>query len=338
MSWEAMGQPGRNFVTDAPSAEDISTFSGTPALRPIRVYVGRSQDDDPEERAKIALEELKRLGAFDRKVLLIASPTGTGWLDPGAHDTIEFIQNGDVATVAVQYSFLQSPLALVFETDTGLKQATATMEEVYSYWRTLPESTRPELYMHGISLGAWSSMHSFNVFQMLDQPVAGALWAGPPFPSYLWRQTVAARNPGTPYVLPQVDDGEVVRFSSQFRTPAQGGDQWGQIRINFLQYASDPIVFFEPNSFFRAPEWMQEPPAPDVSPYLHFVPVVTQLQLTLDMILSKALPAGFGHNYLARDYIDAWVAVTNPQPWTSVRTQMLKNICDLGRDTGCAVE
>ncbi|PRX10396.1 UNVERIFIED_ORG: putative membrane protein [Martelella mediterranea] len=338
VDWEAMGQPGRNFVTSAPSAAAIETFSGAPAERPIRVYVGRSQDDDPKERAKIALEELKRLNAFDRKILLIASPTGTGWLDPGAHDTLEFMQNGDVATVAVQYSFLQSPLALIFETDTGLEQASATMEEVYRYWRTLPEDSRPELYMHGISLGAWSSMHAFNVFQMLDKPIAGAVWAGPPFPSYLWRQTVAARNAGTPYVLPVIQDGEVVRFSSQFRKPAQSGGEWGRIRINFLQYASDPIVFFEPDSGFRQPEWMKEPPAPDVSPDLRFVPVVTQFQLALDMALSKALPGGFGHNYLARDYIDAWVAVSNPEDWSPSRTQALKAICNLGKDTGCAVE
>ena len=337
-SWEAMGQPGRNFVTSAPSAEDIETFTGRPAERPIRVYVGRSQADEPQERARIALEEMQRLGAFDRAYLMIASPTGTGWLDPGAHDTFEYMHNGDVATVAVQYSFLQSPLALIFETDTGLKQATATMEEVYRYWRTLPEDSRPELYMHGISLGAWSSMYSFNVFQMLDEPVAGAVWAGPPFPSYLWRHTVAARNAGTPYVLPVIDNSAVVRFSSQFRKPQAEGDDWGRVRINFLQYASDPIVFFEPNASFIEPEWMREPPAPDVSPYLRFVPVVTQFQLALDMALSKALPAGFGHNYLARDYIDAWVAVSRPQDWSPARTTALKEICNLGKDTGCAVQ
>lgn len=336
-SWAAMGQPGRNFVTEAPSAEDIETFTGQPAERPIRVYVGRSQADEPEERARIALEELKRLGAFERANLIIASPTGTGWLDPGAHDTFEYMHNGDVATVAVQYSFLQSPLALIFETDTGLAQATATMEEVYRYWLSLPQDARPKLYMHGISLGAWSSMYSFNVFQMLDVPVAGALWAGPPFPSYLWRRTVASRNPGTPYVLPEIDKNEVVRFSSQFRTPEQEGGNWGRVRINFLQYASDPIVFFESNASFIEPEWMREPPAPDVSPYLRFVPIVTQFQLALDMALSKALPGGFGHNYLARDYIDGWVAVSAPEDWSPARTQALKAICNLGKDTGCAV-
>ncbi|AJY48222.1 hypothetical protein TM49_14160 [Martelella endophytica] len=335
VDWAAMGQPGRNFVTGAPSADDIARFTGRPAQRPIRVYVGRSQDDDPHERARIALAELQRLGAFDRRILLVASPTGTGWLDPGAHDTLEFMQDGDVATVAVQYSFLQSPLALIFETTTGLEQASATMEEIYRYWRTLPEDSRPQLYMHGISLGAWSSMYSFNVFQMLDEPVAGALWTGPPFPSDIWRRTVAARNPGSPYVLPEVDQGEVARFSSQFVTPQEQGDAWGRIRIVFLQHASDPIVFFEPGSVFREPEWMREEPAPDVSPDLRFVPVVTQFQLALDMALSKALPAGYGHNYLAHEYIDAWVAISNPPDWSQEQTEALKAICNLGKDTGC---
>ncbi|TCT40905.1 alpha/beta hydrolase [Martelella mediterranea] len=337
VSWEAMGQPGRNFVTGADTAADIEAFSGRPAKRPIRVYVGRAQDDDPKERARLALEELKRLNAFDRKVLLVASPTGTGWLDPGAHETLEFIENGDIATVAVQYSYLQSPLALVIETATGLDQATATMQTIYDYWLTLPEDDRPQLFMHGISLGAWSSMYSFNVFQMMNQPVAGALWAGPPFPSEIWRQTVAARNEGTPYVLPKVGNNEVVRFSSQYRTPESEGNAWGRIRINFLQYASDPIVFFEPGAFWFEPQWMKEKPAPDVSPKLRFMPVVTQFQLALDMALAKALPAGYGHNYVARDYIDAWVAVTNPENWTPEMTERLKSICNLGKDMGCEI-
>ena len=119
VDWGAMGRPGREFIRGGPDAKTIEAFTGRPAKKPIRVYVGRSQADEPQERARIALEEMQRLGAFDRAYLMIASPTGTGWLDPGAHDTFEYMHNGDVATVAVQYSFLQSPLALIFETDTG---------------------------------------------------------------------------------------------------------------------------------------------------------------------------------------------------------------------------
>jgi uncharacterized membrane protein len=335
IDWGAMGRPGRDFIRGGPDQTMISAFTGRPAKKPIRVYVGRAQADTPEERAEIALAELKRLGAFERKILVVASPTGTGWLDPGAHGTVEYMHDGDVATVAVQYSYLQSPLALIFETASGLDQATATMHAIYSYWTSLPPDRRPAFYLGGISLGAWSSMYSFDIFQMVNDPIDGALWAGPPFPSDLWRRAVAARNPGSPYILPQVGEGELFRFASQFADPHDHGAPWGRVRIVFLQYASDPIVFFDPGAIWRRPVWMREPPAPDVSPDLSFMPVVTQFQLALDMALSKDLPQGYGHNYVARDYIDAWVEVSRPEGWTAGDTERLKTWCGPQSDHGC---
>ena len=91
VDWGAMGRPGRDFIRGGPDEETISAFTGRLAKKPIRVYVGRAQAETPEERAQIALAELKRLGAFERKILIVASPTGTGWLDPGAHGTVEYM-------------------------------------------------------------------------------------------------------------------------------------------------------------------------------------------------------------------------------------------------------
>lgn len=335
VDWGAMGQPGRDYVLGGPDAEAISDFTGRPAKDPIRVYVGRAQAQTPEERAKVALEELKRLGAFERKVLIVASPTGTGWLDPGGHDPVEYMHDGDIATVAVQYSYMQSPFALIFETQTGLEQATATMQTVYRYWRTLPEDDRPEFYAHGISLGAWSSMYSFDIFEIVNDPIQGALWTGPPFPSALWNKATSARNPDSPYVLPLVGSGALVRFMSQFDGLDRDAGPWGRLRIAYLQYASDPIVFYEPNSVWRAPQWMREPPAPDVSPEMRFMPVVTQFQLVVDMILALAVPPGYGHSYSAEDYIDAWVGVTAPAGWTEADATRLKERCGVEWGLGC---
>lgn len=335
VDWGAMGQPGRNFVTSGPDAAAITAMTGRPARDPIRVYVGRAQDDDPVARAEIALEELKRLGAFDRRVLIVASPTGTGWLDPAGFDPVEYLHDGDVASVAVQYSYLQSPLALIFETRTGLDQATATMRAVYRYWTSLPRDRRPAFYAHGLSLGAWSSMHAFNAFEIINDPVQGALWTGPPFPSDLWNRAVSARRAGSPYVLPRVGDGSLVRFMSQFAGPDRAYADWKGLRIVFMQYASDPIVFYEPASFWRPPTWMREPPAPDVSPEMAFLPLVTQFQLAMDMAMSTAVPHGFGHNYLAEDYIDAWIAVTAPEGWAEEDVARLKEWCGPEWGAGC---
>lgn len=187
IDWGGLGTPGRNFVLNGPDADDIAGFTGAFALAPIRVYVGRANGETAQERADLALAELMRRRAFEREVLVVASPTGTGWLDPGSHDPLEYMHGGDIATVAVQYSYLQSPLALILETDTGLDQATALLETVHRHWQTLPPDDRPRLYVHGLSLGAWSSMYATNLFRLVNDPIDGAFWAGPPFPSTFWR-------------------------------------------------------------------------------------------------------------------------------------------------------
>jgi uncharacterized membrane protein len=335
VDWRAIGQPGRNFVTTGPDSQDIAAFTGRPAMNPVRVYVGRANGDTPQQRAALALAELKRQGGFSRKVLIVTSPTGTGWMDPGAHDTVEYMHDGNIATVANQYSYLNSPLALVFETTAGLEQATATLALIHEYWKTLPKDKRPRLYANGLSLGAWSSMHATTLFRLVDDPIDGAFWAGPPFPSEFWRRAQNARNKGTPWVHPKIGDGALVRVAARDDDGAKGAARWGSMRIMFLQYPSDAIVFYEPASFFRAPVWMREPPGDGVSPYLRFMPVVTSLQLALDMAIATEAPPGFGHSYYARDYIRPWVQVTAPENWTEADTVRLMAHCDNGFANGC---
>ena len=131
-----------------------------------------------------------------------------------------------------------------------------------------------------------------------------------------------------------VGDGRLIRFASHLRD-AGGPEGWGPMRLMFLQYPSDPIVFYEPASFWRAPAWMREPPAPDVSPELRFVPVVTQFQLALDMALATTAPAGYGHSYYAPDYVGPWAAVTAPEGWTAADSARLARHCDRGFQQGC---
>lgn len=335
IDWAAMGQPGRDFVMTGPDAEAISAFSGKPALEPIRVYVGRANGDTATERAELALAELKRLKAFDREVLIVASPTGTGWMDPGSHDPVEYMHNGDIATVSAQYSYLQSPLALILETKTGLDQATALLEIVHEYWKTLPQDSRPRLYAHGLSLGAWSSMYATNLFRLVGDPIDGAFWVGPPFPSRFWQYVQHSRRPGSSWWLPTIGDGSLVRYASHIADASQAKAEWGSMRIVFLQYSSDPIVFYDPYSLWRAPPWMNDPPAHDVSTRLKFIPIVTQFQLAFDLALAFDAPAGHGHAYYAQDYIAPWAEVTAPENWTREDSRRLEERCNLGVQQGC---
>lgn len=334
VEWGPLGQPGRNFVTTGPDAADIAAFTGRDAMDPIRVYVGRAQADTPQERADVALAELIRQGGFEREVLIVAMPPGTGWLDPGAMDTVEYMHGGDIATISTQYSYFQSPLALILETRSGLDQAEALISTVHSYWRDLPEDARPRIYIHGLSLGAWSSMHGTDLFALLDDPIDGAMWSGPPFPSVMWQGIVESRNEGSPYITPELGNGQLVRFANHYKD-AGGPDGWGDMRIVYLQYSSDPIVFFESSSLFRKPTWMSEEAGPDVSPNMRFMPVVTQFQLAVDMALANTAPPGHGHAYYGRDYVAPWVAVTAPADWTEADTTRLMEHCDGGFDQGC---
>jgi len=322
--WKELGRAGREFIATGPTAAEIRAFTHADALEPIRVYVGLGAADTAEERAQIALDELKRVGAFERSVLVVITPTGTGGVDPSAMDTVEYLHHGDVASVAQQYSYLSSPLSLLLEPEYGSEAAKALFAAVYGYWTTLPHESRPKLYLHGLSLGAMNSESSMELFGMLGDPVQGALWSGPPFKSRLWRSVTEHRNAGSPAWLPQFRDGSFVRFMNQNGDPGPSDAPWGPLRIVYLQYASDPLTFFAYSDFYRRPDWMNAPRGPDVSPELRWYPIVSMLQLALDMAVSTNSPMGYGHVFAPEHYVNAWLAVTDPQGWSADQIAQLK--------------
>lgn len=326
LAWHELGRAGRQFISSGPTRQDIGAFSGRQSLEPVRVYVGLRSADTLEMRAKLALEELKRVGGFERSVLIVITPTGTGWVDPAALDSVEYLHDGAVASVALQYSYLGSWLYLLAGADYGADAARALFQEIYRYWTTLPKGKRPRLYLHGLSLGAANSEQSTDLIEVLGDPFAGALWSGPPYSSRLWRFLTDRRNPGSPAWLPRFRDGSFVRFMNQ-HSKAAGPDSnsaWGPMRVVYLQYASDPVTFFDYRSLYREPDWMLPPRGPDVSPQLRWYPVVTLLQLTLDMLMATTAPIGYGHVYAPAHYIDAWIEVTDVREWSSQDITRLK--------------
>ncbi|WLB51584.1 alpha/beta hydrolase [Bradyrhizobium sp. 521_C7_N1_3] len=324
VKWKELGRMGRRFIASGPTATDISTVTERPARNPVRVYVGLGSRDTAQARARLALEELKRQHGFDRKILIVITPTGTGWIDPAAMDTVEYLHHGDVASVAMQYSYLNSPLSLLFQPEYGAEASRALFAEIYGYWTTLPKDKRPKLYLHGLSLGAMNSEKSAELFETIGDPIAGALWSGPPFESHIWRSVTANRNLGSPAWLPEFRDSRFVRFMNQNGPTVPPDTPWGPMRVVYLQYASDAITFFAYRDAYQAPDWMNAPRGPDVSPELRWYPVVTMLQLALDMAVATATPMGFGHVYAPEHYVDAWVAVTDVGDWSGDALAKLK--------------
>ena len=308
--WDTIGLDARIYVQSGPTAAEIAAMTGRTAEEPLRVYVGLRSAESAEERAALALAEMDRIGAFERSVLVLIMPVGTGWVEPAAVDTLEFLHGGDVASVAVQYSYLTSWLSLVSEPDVGVETARALFHAVYERWTAMPRDTRPRLYLHGLSLGAYSSIASSSLYDILGDPFDGGLFVGTPFASQAWRDTTEGRDAGSPWWKPEIGNGRVVRFSNGYGDLTGDTRPWGPLRTVFLQYPSDPVVFFEPTMAWRQPVWLSGQRAPGISSLLDWYPVVTFLQLALDLALAQTAPIGFGHVYAPQDYFDAWVQVT----------------------------
>ena len=326
VSWDSIGLQGKVFVLEGPSEEDLKEFHNGNAIRPVRVYVGLDCGETPEDRARLALDELKRAGGFDRAVLVVATPTGTGWLDPGAVDTLEYLHHGDTAIVSMQYSYLPSWITILIDPNRSRDAARTLFDEIYMHWKSLPADQRPKLYLHGLSLGALGSEICADLFTLFADPIQGGLWSGPPFPSTGWASATRSRNHDSPAWLPRYRDGSMLRFTGRECSLQEFGDTWGMMRFVYLQHASDPMTFFSPNLLYQSPAWLQEGRGPDVSPYLGWYPIVTFLQIAFDLPMATSVPSGYGHNYNAASYIDAWIQVTDPQDWDEEDTRRLKEV------------
>ncbi len=311
IAWDTLSVKGKNFTSIGPTQEEISEFSGKDAKQPLRVYVGLRSAETVEERAELALAELKRVGAFNRSVLVLVTPTGSGWIDPGAVNTLEYLHNGDTAIAALQYSYLPSSITLFVYPELAQESSQLMFEKVYDYWTSLPKGARPRLYVHGVSLGVLGSERSAQLYELIEDPINGAVWAGPPFPSVIWNQVTRARNPDSPVWLPVFEDGSLVRFTGRENELDLPNASWGAMRIVYIQHPSDPVTFFSPTLWYKEPAWLEQR-GPDVSPSLRWFPVVTFFQVAFDIHVATSAPPGFGHNFAPSSYIDAWVEVTQP--------------------------
>ncbi|WP_312136810.1 alpha/beta-hydrolase family protein [Brevundimonas sp.] len=308
LDWNTLGAEGRKFILATPDAEQISAITNRPALEPLRVYIGMGSAEDADTRAQLALNEAIRIGAFERKVLVLATPTGTGWMDPSAHFPLETLLDGDVATIGVQYSYLPSWLSLLAVPEYGSESARAVFLALHDYWEALPADSRPQLYLFGLSLGAMNTDLSYDYYDIVDAPPNGVFMAGPPFTSRSWNQITHDRDAGSPAWLPTFRDGKVVRFMNQKGVPDHG-TAWADTRILYLQYASDGIMFFSPSLIWQRPQWLDQPHGPDVSPKLRWFPVVTFLQVGFDLLTATSTPRGHGHVYDGGDYMEGWNAI-----------------------------
>ncbi len=322
-SWESLGHQGRIFVRGGPTVAQLTAFNNAPATEPIRAYAGLQSADGIRATAELAARELEREGGLTRKVIAVATTTGTGWINAAEADSLEYMYNGETAIVSMQYSFLPSWLSFLVDKENARQAGQALFEAVDQRVRALPEARRPKIVVFGESLGSFGGEAPFLSPNNIIARTNGALFSGPTFNNTMRDYIVANRDPGSPEWLPVFDDGANVRFAARAENLGRPEAPWGQPRVAYLQHASDPIAWWSPDLLFSEPDWLREPRGYDVSGDMNWIPVVTFLQVSADMAVAVDVPDGHGHRYI-KDVVNAWAAVMQPPGWTPEKTERLR--------------
>lgn len=329
--WDTLGKEGRSFVAGGVTPAQLADFWGPGAAvkEPIRVYAGIDSAGDLDVRARLVVDELERTGAFDRRVLVVWTVTGTGWVDPDAAAALEYLHAGDTAIAGMQYSFLPSWISFLVDKDKAAEGGRALNEAVFRRWSQLDPAHRPQLVLFGLSLG------SFGLEQAEAGPDAaasvanlrarsqGAFLVGPTHDNPIWQQLTAAREPGTPVWQPVYDGGREVQLAISGATVDAAAPQWSTPRVLVMHHPDDPVGAWSWDMLWSVPAWMDEPRGPLLPERAVWIPFVSFVQGVGDLSAGFSTRPGQGHNY-APDYVRGWVALTPPPDWSEEQTTRLE--------------
>lgn len=318
VSWDSLGREGRKFVSHGPSTDQLAEVNGYRAVEPVRAFVGLGSGDDLRANAELAADELVRAGGLGRQIIAVGSATGSGWINQASVDSLEYLYNGNVATVSMQYSYLPSWLSFLVDKEQARQAGTYLFEAVDARIQELPENRRPRIVVFGESLGSFGAEAAFGTPPTLTARTDGALFVGPTFNNELWKEITSRRDAGSPERLPVYDGGDHVRFASEvgdLDTPELPEASWKEPRTVYLQHSSDPIARWSPDLLFEQPDWLKEPRGDDVLGSMRWIPLVTFLQVSADMAVSADVPDGHGHTYIS-EIPRAWAKILEPDGWT----------------------
>jgi uncharacterized membrane protein len=301
VSWEGLGREGRRHAlaavrprpwTDRPAGlPDLSipTVTGAPAVAdPVQVYVGLDNAPTPKDRVELALAEMDRSSAWDRSLLMLVSPTGTGYVNYCAVAAAQYLTRGDVATVTLQYSKRPSPLSLGMIAG-AREQNRLLWSRIAERVRDLPSERRPRVVLFGESLGAHTSQDVFLHWGTVGLRALGierALWVGTPYASGWAQEVVRGGRADT--------DDDIVAVVNDFgQVEAMPAERRGGLRYVLVSHDNDGVTKFGTDLLLRQPPWLRgarsgieevPPYSPrGVPPSMRWQPITTFMQLLVDM-------------------------------------------------------
>lgn len=294
VEFEHIGREGRRFVVMALDATTISEVMQEPAIDPVRVVAGYRSTPEVAERARLALNELERLGGFERSIIMVGAPTGIGYLNYVATEALEYLTRGDCATVVPQYSHSPSALSLDRVGD-GVQLQTLVLRGIAARLSGTPAADRPRVLQFGESLGAMVALDiaaNMGTGQFDDLGVDSGLYLGVPFLSRSWQNWKSAPV--------SFDPGRRLRLTAAGTDPVRHLPRGTHLMV---VHDDDPVNKFTFDMIVRPPKWMgpaeERPPA--VPRETKYRPVTTFLITLIDLKNGmQSRPGEFvrrGHDY-----------------------------------------
>ena len=269
VAWDTMGREGRRHVVSIVRPEplvdrpaevmgkprpdlSIATVMQEPAkATPIAIFVGLDSAPTAQERVALALAEMDRTDAWSRSLIMLISPTGTGYVNYVATSCAHYLTRGDVATVTLQYSKRPSPLSLG-KIGSAKEQNRLLWLTILSRIRQLPPDRRPRVVVFGESLGAHTSQAPFQGWGTLGPEALGidrALWIGTPASSG-WKNEITG-----PERL-DVDRSQVAVVNDYEEFEALGDEARRRVRFVLLSHDNDGVTKFNSDLLTRRPPWL----------------------------------------------------------------------------------
>jgi len=283
--WTAQSRESRRWLSMTLPAADIAHVMGEPAQQPIRVYASLESAGDGAERAGLLLAEIDRTKALEREVFVLFSPTGSGYVNYVATETVEYLTRGNCASAAIQYSVLPSALSLG-KVHLATTQTRIVVNGILQRLMAVPPEKRPRFYLFGESLGSQVSQEMFEG-QGLSGPAGigldAALWIGTPA-STQWRHQLIDGTDVTTQP-PTLQPGGVLVTRHLRDWTGLSDSQRAQVKYLLLQNGDDPIPKFEAPLLWRTPEWLgPDETRPHGAPRgTRWLPVTTFFTTFIDM-------------------------------------------------------
>jgi uncharacterized membrane protein len=300
--WGDQTRESRRWLSMVLQRETIEEVMGESAKQPIRVYGSLECASTPEARADLLLAEIDRTKALERSVFALFSPTGSGYVNYVATETLEYLTRGDCASACIQYSVLPSALSLT-KVGYATEQTRLLVNGIVQRLMAIPAERRPKFYLFGESLGSQVSEEMFRGQGTTGPEGIGldaALWIGTPastvFREELWGDRTITESPG---VGP--GDFYLPRGISDWK--AMPKEQLADVRFLLLQNGDDPVPKFAGPLAWRRPDWLgsTESRPPGAPLHTRWLPVVSFVTTFIDLQNALVPTPGIfqegGHDY-----------------------------------------